>query len=73
MFPNLLSKSLRSFAKQNIAITSEATVILNPSVLGKPLDTPPRLTVISLKALSFKSTHLFQTTLLVSISNLLPQ
>ena len=38
------SKSSKSLAKQKIAITSEATVILKPSMRGYPLAIPPRST-----------------------------
>jgi formate--tetrahydrofolate ligase len=73
ILPILLSKSSKSLAKQKIAMTSDATVILKPSVRGYPFATPPRLAVISLNALSLRSTHLFQLTRRVSICSLLPQ
>ena len=52
---------------------SDATVISKPSSLGKPFATPPRLILIDLNARSFISSTLFQTILLTSIFNLLPQ
>ena len=66
-------RSLRSFAKQKIAITSEATVMSKPSCLGYPFATPPKSTTIDLNDLSFMSITLFQKTLLTSIFNLFPQ
>ena len=44
-----------------------------PACLGNPLAAPPREVTMSLKALSFISNTLFQTTLLISICSLLPQ
>ena len=73
MLPILFSKSCKLFAKQNIAIISEATVISKPSSLGKPFATPPKFMFIDLKALSFISITLFQTILLTSMFSLFPQ
>ena len=39
--PSRCSRSSRSVARQNTAITSEATVMSKPSSRGKPLATPP--------------------------------
>ena len=41
MSPRRFSRSLRSVARQRIAMTSEATVMSKPASRGKPLATPP--------------------------------
>jgi hypothetical protein len=48
-------KSRRSVARQNIAITSEAGTMSNPSSRGKPFATPPSEETIERKARSFMS------------------
>jgi len=68
IFPNLLFKSVISFDKQSIAIISDATVILNPSILGTTFFSSERPVFTTLNCLSFKSKHLFQDTLLIPSS-----
>ena len=53
--PSRAPRSSRSRARQNTAITSEATVMSNPSSRGKPLATPPRDDTTSRSARSFMS------------------
>ena len=61
------------FDRQNIAMISEATVISNPSSLGKPLPGPPSAHAIWRNALSLTSRTRFQLILLASISIAFPQ
>ena len=63
MFPILLFKSFKSVARQNIAIISDATDISNPSSLGTIFFSFESPVSTFLSCLSFKSTHLFHTTL----------
>ena len=72
ILPRRSFKSCKSFDKHNIAIISDATVIINPSSRGTPFIFPPRPTVIFLRALSFISKVLFQVIFLVSILRLFP-
>ena len=67
----LLMKSSSSAAKQRIAINSEATVITNSSCLGAHFVSPSEI-VIFLRALSFISRALFQSTLSGLILSSLP-
>ena len=73
IFPIFSSSSFKLFDKQKIAITSEATVISKPSSLGTLFLSLPRLILIVLRALSFKSTTRFQVILFGSILSLFPQ
>ena len=61
-------KSVKSVAKQKIAIISEATEMSNPSSLGTKFFSPDKPISIFRSALSFKSTHLFHVTCLKSSS-----
>ena len=53
--PSLSCRSSRSRARQKIAMTSEATVMSNPSSRGAPLETPPRPLTMERSARSFMS------------------
>ena len=55
MLPSRRVRSLRSVARQKIAMTSEATVMSKPSSRGKPLATPPSEPTMLRSARSFMS------------------
>src|SRR5262249_1657205 len=55
MLPRRSFRSLRSLARQKMAMTSEATVISKPSSRGKPLATPPSEELMLRRARSFMS------------------
>ena len=61
------------WARQNTAITSEATAMSKPSSRGKPLATPPSDEVIWRKDRSFMSTARRQVTRRESMPSELPQ
>ena len=61
MFPIRCFKSSRLVAKQRIAMISEATVILNPSLRSIPLTCEPCPIVMSRKVRSFKSKQRLKT------------
>ena len=73
MRPSRRSRSPRSLARQNTAMTSEATVMSKPSSRGKPFATPPRLLTIERSARSFMSTTRRQAMRRVSRLSSLPQ
>src|SRR5213596_3195751 len=73
MLPRRRFRSCTSVARQKIAITSEATVMSNPSSRGKPLATPPREETIERKARSFMSRPRRQVTRRESMAGALPQ
>ena len=72
MRPNLALRSIKSEARQNIAMTSEATVISKPDSLGMPLAVPPKPITILRKALSLRSMTLRKTILRGSMLSSLP-
>ena len=59
--------------RQNTAITSEATVMSNPSSRGKPLATPPGEATIPRSARSFMSRQRRQVIRRASMPSALPQ
>ena len=72
IFETRRCKSLKSLARQRIAIISVATVISKPSLRGVPFTEPPSPISISRNARSFKSKARFQIMRLGSISNSFP-
>ncbi len=67
------SSSSRSAARQKQAMTSEATVMSNPSSRGWPFFAPPRPTMVARSARSFMSMTRRQTMRRVSMPSALPQ
>jgi hypothetical protein len=69
ILPNFCLRSLKSFARDNIAITSDATVMSKPVSLGYPsvscLETAPTVTFVN--AESFRSTTLLHETVVGSM------
>ena len=73
ILPRRACKSARFFDRQNTAITSDATVISNPSSRGKPFATPPRLPTIDRSARSFISRQRRQVIRRASMPRPFPQ
>ena len=73
IFPKRLLRSGSDVARQNIAITSEATEISNPVSRGNPFETPPNETTTWRNALSLISKTRFQSSLRLSIDKAFPQ
>ena len=72
ILPNISFSCFKSFAKQKIAMISEATVIWNASSLGTPFTLPPKPEITFLSCLSFRSTQRFHAILLGSMFSSLP-
>ena len=62
ILPSLLFKSIISLDKHRIAITSDATVISNLSILGTRPFSPERPVLTTLNWRSLRSRQRFQTT-----------
>ena len=73
MRPSRACRSARSRARQNTAMTSEATVMSKPSSRGKPFATPPSEETTERSARSFMSSARRQETRRASSPSALPQ